>query len=408
MKLATTICNPEYCTGCSACVNICTTEAISMRADEKGFLRPVVSLEKCIDCGLCSMICPQNKRDAPNKEGNIFAALAINDNLRLKSSSGGIFSLLAENILRNGGVVFGAAMAEDFHVKHLMIDSVEKLSLLRGSKYVQSEIGDCYREVRKHLKNDYPVLFSGTPCQVDALQRFLGKEYDKLLTVDIVCHGVPSPAVLRKFIESREKANCRKAIYINFRDKEPGWSSFSTSIQFEDGTKEIDNSFYYFFVRNYCLRDSCSNCLYTSTKRVGDITLGDFWGYQESAPEYIENDDHGISVVFVNTENGAKAIQRINKKMNSTARTKEEATKKNPILLQAAKPHEHSDAFWADFPVLTWDELVDKYGIPRGKKKDWLSAEDRLYYAQPYRSRHFRHLLHCAKNDFLKKLRRKA
>ena len=267
------ICNPELCTGCAACANGCPKAAITMAADEKGFLRPVIAEDLCVDCGLCSRICPQNVRTAPTQEGKIYAALAVNEEVRAKSSSGGIFSLLAEKTLREGGVVFGAAMDGNLRVRHMMADTEEKLELLRGSKYVQSEIGDSYKQAKECLEQGRPVLFSGTPCQVDALQHFLGKEYEKLLTMDILCHGVPSPAVLRKFIESREQAAGKKVAKINFRDKDPGWSAFSTTLFFEDGTKEIDNSYYYFFVLDYCTRESCSRCLYSSTKREQDSLL---------------------------------------------------------------------------------------------------------------------------------------
>lgn len=400
------VCIPVFCTGCADCANSCPKAAITMAADEKGFLRPAIAQDLCVDCGLCKKLCPQNERLAPVREGKIYAALAVSDEVRAKSSSGGIFSLLAEKTLREGGVVFGAAMDGNLRVRHMMADTEEKLDLLRGSKYVQSEIGDSYKQAKECLEQGRPVLFSGTPCQVDALQHFLGKEYEKLLTVDILCHGVPSPAVLRKFIESREQAAGKKVVKINFRDKDPGWSAFSTTLFFEDGTKEIDNSYFYFFVRNYCLRESCSHCLYSSTKRVGDITLGDFWGYKESAPEHIEDDDLGISLVSVNTEKGAAAFRAVKTKLDCAPRGIEEATKGNPVLVHPCAHHERSAEFWEDFPALGWDALVEKYGVSREKKRDKIPAVDREYYARPYKQRHFRYLIHCAKLDVRKTIRR--
>ena len=199
------ICEPDLCTGCAACANVCEKSAISMRADQKGFLRPVISQDNCINCGLCRKICPQVERVAPTKrEGRVLAALAIDDNIRANSSSGGIFSLLAERTLHDGGVVFGAALTDDLLVQHVMVGVSEGLAKLRGSKYVQSEIGDCYRQVIRFLKQGKKVLFSGTPCQIDALKRFLGKEYDNLITIDILCHGVPSQKVLTRFIQDKE------------------------------------------------------------------------------------------------------------------------------------------------------------------------------------------------------------
>ena len=400
------ICNPELCSGCAACANGCPKAAITMAADEKGFLRPAIAQDLCVNCGLCKKLCPQNERIAPEREGKIYAALAVNDELRAKSSSGGIFSLLAEKTLREGGAVFGAAMDKNLHVRHIMAETPETLELLRGSKYVQSEMGDSYRLAKEQLERGRKVLFSGTPCQIDALKHFLGKDYENLLAVDILCHGVPSPAVLRKFIESREQATGKKVVAINFRDKDPGWSAFSTTLFFEDGTKEIDNSYYYFFVWDYCTRESCAHCLYSSTKRVGDITLGDFWGYKESAPEHIEDDDLGISLVSVNTEKGLAAFRAVQGKLDHAPRRIADAAKGNPVLVHPCAPHERSAEFWGDFPVLDWDTLVEKYGVSREKKRDKIPTVDREYYDKPYKQRHLRHRIHCRRVGLSKTFRR--
>lgn len=401
-----TVCATDLCTGCAACANRCEKRAISMQPDEKGFLRPQINQNLCVDCGLCRKICPQNERIAPTQEGKLYAALAVDDKLRAQSSSGGIFSLLAEKTILSGGVVFGAALSDDLRVRHVVAATKEDLAWLRGSKYVQSEIGDCYRQAKECLEKGQEVLFSGTPCQIDGLKHFLGKSYDKLLTVDILCHGVPSPAVLRKFVDSREKANGKRVASINFRDKDPGWSSFSTTLTYDDKTKEIDNSYFYFFVKNYCLRESCSHCLYSSTKRVGDITLGDFWGYKESGPEHIEDDDLGISLISINSNKGMSAFHAVQRKLDCAKRHGSETTKGNPVLLHPCAPHQLADAFWQDFSKLDWDALVDKYGVSREKKRDTISAEDRAYYAKPYKQRHSRHLIHCAKSDVLKTFKR--
>ena len=394
------------CTGCAACANRCEKKAISMQPDEKGFLRPQIDQSLCVDCGLCRKVCPQNERVAPSQEGKVYAALAVDDKLRAQSSSGGIFSLLAEKTIQNGGVVFGAAMGDDLHVRHVAVASKQDLARLRGSKYVQSEIGDCYRQAKESLEKGKEVLFSGTPCQIDGLKHFLGKSYDKLLTVDILCHGVPSPAVLQKFVESKESSTRKKVVGLNFRDKDPGWQGFSTTLFLDDGTKEIDNSYYYFFVGDYCLRDSCSNCLYASAHRIGDFTLGDFWGYRETGPEHIEDDDLGISLLFINNDKGNAALNAIRDKIDRAPRRIEETVKGNPLLSHPFPAHKRSAEFWNDFPSLSWDELVEKYGVSREKKKDRLSAEDRAYFAKPYKQRHFRHVIHCLKSDLLRKFGR--
>ena len=399
------ICPQNLCTGCAACYNICQAAAISMLPDERGFYRPVIDQARCVDCRRCAQVCPQNERKAPETTGKVYAALAVDDEIRAKSSSGGIFSLLAEGVLRSGGVVFGAALQKDLCVRHIMIADLAQMDQLRGSKYVQSEIGTSYSQAQEMLQAGKAVLFSGTPCQIAALKGFLGKEYENLLTVDILCHGVPSPAAFRRFVDSKEKETGSKVANVNFRKKDPGWSSFSTEISYENGTTEIDNSFYYLFVRDYMLRQSCSECLYARDERVGDITLGDFWGYQESGPEHIENDDLGISFVSVNTPKGEAVFRALRGKADFAERTIQEAVKGNPVLTHPCTTHEKSAAFWEDFPKLEWDRLIKKYEIPRGKKTDRMPAEDRQYFARPYKSRHRRHLIHCAKKSVMKRLK---
>ena len=382
------VCDPAYCSGCSACANICPKSALQMQPDYKGFLRPVINSTECVECGLCVRMCPQNSNLEVNNHSQVFAGLAINDRLRVSSSSGGIFSLLAEATIKKNGVVFGAALGKDMTVRHIMIDSLECISVLRGSKYVQSDIGITYKQAKEQLAIGRPVLFSGTPCQIDALNHYIENHLkDNLLTVDILCHGVPSPAVFRKFLERGPK----KCISVNFRLKDPGWDSFSTELTYEDGGTEIDNSYYYFFNGSYCLRDSCYRCKYSNFNRVGDISLGDFWGYHETAPEYLENDDLGISFISVNTNLGQTAMEEIKRKTVLVRRTMVEAAKGNPILLYPPIPNNNCDAFWTDFPNLSWAELVDKYHISRDKRNGRLS---RGQQGHSYTSFMFRHVMH--------------
>lgn len=384
----TQICEPVVCTGCSACANICPKSAVQMRPDCKGFLRPAINPSSCVECGLCAKTCPQNDTLEHRTPGRVFAGLAINDQVRADSSSGGIFSLLAASMIKNNGVVFGAALDKDLSVRHILIDSLEGIAELRGSKYVQSDIGDAYQKVKEQLAVGVPVLFSGTPCQIDALYHCLGNgAKDNLLTVDILCHGVPSPAVFRKFVTQREA----KCISINFRKKDPGWDSFSTELTYEDGVTEIDNSYYYFFNGSYCLRESCHQCKYSNVSRVGDITLGDYWGYSERSPEYIENDDLGISFVSVNSRAGQEAISEIKHKAVLEKREIQDAMRGNPILMHPPTPSEKCKDFWEDFQSLTWEDLTSRYHISREKRQDRLTQEQRKYYQKSFRIRHLRH-----------------
>ena len=397
------ICDSKFCTGCAACFNICRVNAISMIPDAKGFLHPKINQKGCINCGCCVNVCPQVRRSAPTKTGQCYAAVAVKDAVRDSSSSGGIFYLLAEKIIKRGGVVSGAAWQGDFGVKHIVVKTIQELPRLQGSKYVQSEIGDSFKEVQSLLLEGTPVLFSGTPCQIAGLQGYLGKEYRHLLTVDLLCHGVPSTLVLHKFLDSKSQYGRVKRV--NFREKKPGWESFSTQLCYEDGTKEIDNSYFNFFVDNYCLRESCSHCIYASPHRLGDITLGDFWGYQESAPEHIENDDRGISLVSINSLEAERFFKSLGRHVSLAKRDIETAASGNAILRGPFKPNSLSNEFWADLCDLDWDQLVKKYKVSCAPKKDWISQEDRDYYAKPYKKRHFIHKIRCIKRAVVQKFR---
>lgn len=400
------ICKKEECTGCSACVNICGRQAITMKPDEKGFMYPFIDRSLCVNCGMCEKICPSIKLFPFNEQGEIYAALAKDDLLRSKSSSGGIFSILADRVLKQGGVVFGAAFQGNVTVSHVWVSDQEKLSVLRGSKYIQSNIGNSYKEAKSFLEQGKQVLFSGTPCQIAGLKSYLQKDYTNLLTVDLLCHGVPSSAVFRKFIDYQEEKNGSRITNVSFREKVPGWQQFSVKLCFGNGTEQIDNSFLRVFLEDKVLRECCHHCKYIGTKRTGDITLGDFWGYRESGPELIENDDLGISLVSLNTEKGRKAFFDNRRKIDWASRTIESAMPGNPTFTKAAEKSKDADVFWADFNAMSWPQLVEKYGLVSEPAKDGMSPEQRSYYAQPYTYRHRRHLIHHWKMKLLRKIKR--
>lgn len=399
------ICEDSVCTGCAACVAACGMKAIAMEANERGFLHPQIDMSRCVSCHACESICPQNKQIA-GREGKVFAALARNDGLRETSSSGGVFYLLARWVLRNHGVVFGAAYDERMVVKHIAVCSEEGLVRLQGSKYVQSQVGNTYLETRSLLENGKQVLYSGTPCQIAGLRAFLKKDYDRLLAVDILCHGVPSPEVFRLYVDNLQQKHGKRVVDVRFRSKNLGWKNYCTQVLFEDGSSstELKDTYMDGFLKNTYLRESCYQCLYAKAERVGDITLGDFWGYQETAPEHIEDDNRGISLVMVNTESGAHAFNHIKRQLAVAPRKLEEAEKGNPILKKSASKHERAQEFWRDYTSGTeWDSLCAKYFADVTEKQDVLSLEDRKYYAIPYNRRHARHLIHCWKMNLLKR-----
>ena len=390
------ICRKDLCTGCGACRNICPANAVCMRPDEKGFLHPQIG-ENCIHCGECVRICPQNKAPVLHKPGKVYAALAKDDDIRAASSSGGIFSLLADKVLQNGGSVFGAAVTESLTVRHIEITDAEGLERLRGSKYVQSKTRDSFQKAKERLAEGKEVLFSGTPCQIAGLYAYLGKDHENLLTVDLLCHGVPSPLVLRKFLKSEEKKKNSKLSGIYFRKKLPGWKKNFLVLTFEDAGSlkfSMYESYLAGYLKDLYLRDSCYQCSYACSGRTGDITLGDYWGYCESRPSYIEDDDLGISFVMLNTEKGEKNFRSLRRKIALAKRTAEDATRGNPILRRPNERPAASASFWNDFPNLSWEELSDIYFPKQDTQKDQISEQNREYYAIPFAKRYPRHRMY--------------
>ena len=303
------------CIGCQACFSICPRKCISMTPDSEGFLYPQIDLCFCIKCGLCERTCPvlnkQNNTDVPPPTA--YAAINKDDNIRFKSSSGGIFTLLAEEVIRDGGIVFGVAMSEDFKsVIHIAVDNIDTLDKLRGSKYVQSTIGATYNTTEKYLQDGKTVLFTGTPCQIAGLKAYLKTEYTNLVTQDIICHGVPSPLVWRKYIELCESKAKSKVNSVLFRHKKHGWKNYSVLIEFSNKTEyeRIYHTDYFMqgFLANLYLRPSCYGCIYKGVNRQSDITLGDYWGIENISPNM--DDNKGISIIILNT---AKAIEMFNK-----------------------------------------------------------------------------------------------
>ena len=315
-----------------------------MTADENGFLCPVIDAEKCVSCGLCEKTCPIiTPLEKPANEPVAYAAYSRDEAMRLSSSSGGIFTELAKAVLKDGGAVFGAAYNAQFEVVHICVEKEADIAKLRGAKYAQSDLGDSLHDVKRRLEQGQKVLFSGTPCQVGGLRAFLRKDYANLIAVDFVCLSVPSPKAWREYVKyrSRQDNSGEMPLAINLRDKQTGWTNYQYSnlFTYADGRTHAARSgeslYMKLFVGGYINRESCANCRFKGYSRVSDLTIGDFWGIWDIAPEM--DDNKGTSVVLVQSQRGAELLQSITNGMVLKPVTLEEASRQNGAMLKAAQ-----------------------------------------------------------------------
>ncbi|HJH48620.1 Coenzyme F420 hydrogenase/dehydrogenase, beta subunit C-terminal domain [Bacteroides fragilis] len=349
----------QDCCGCGACVQICPKGCMCMVEDTEGFLYPQVDKSVCVNCGLCEKVCPvihQNKSRTPLK---VYAAKNMDEEVRLKSSSGGIFTLLAESVIKRGGVVFGAKFDDEWMVVHDYTDNIEGVAAFRGSKYVQSIIGNAYRKVEQFLKSGRMVLFTGTPCQIAGLKKYLRKEYKKLLAVDLVCHGVPSPKVWQMYLEETNRSKVidkKKRVissnkedsitHISFRDKTNGWKRYSLVILKESVSLHEtleENIFIKGFLKNLYLRPSCAHCPNRSLKSDSDITIADFWNIEKINMEY--DDDKGVSLILVNSDFGRSYLETLS--FSAIEQTFDLALFSNPSITDDSKFPENRACFFS-------------------------------------------------------------
>ena len=298
----------KNCCGCSACASICPKHCIKMVEDNEGFLYPHVDNKLCVNCGLCEKVCNELQPYDKREPLHVFAAINNNEEVRLKSSSGGIFYVLAEKTIHEGGVVFGARFDDNWKVVIDYAEDMKSVEAFMGSKYLQARIDNAYKDVKRFLNDGRKVLFSGTPCQVAGLHKFLRKPYDDLLTVDFICHGTPSPKVWGMYLDEVIKEGKRLS-KVEFRNKKKGWKNFSFNISYNEAdqmhymsspfTKDL---YMNVFLKNVILRPSCYDCKAHSGRSQSDITLADFWGINTVFPEM--DDDRGTSMVFINTKKG--------------------------------------------------------------------------------------------------------
>lgn len=356
----------ELCTGCGACQNICPVNAIEMKENKEGFIIPFVNPAICISCGKCTAICPKLSFQKSNNDKPEIYAVRAEDSIRKVSSSGGVFTVLANWILDNHGIVCGAALNDKNEVHHICIDNKETLDKIRGSKYIQSNIGLVYREIKKYLERGRSVLFTGCPCQVAGLKNYLGKDYNNLYSIDILCHGVPSQKIFNRYL--KEKFGNKEIINVKFRDKTAGWISTWMHIFFADQEnyfKDFRSDIYEkIFHNKLLLRNSCSNCEFCSFPRTGDISMGDFWGIQFI--DRSQNDGLGTSIVFGNNNRGRdlleilKANCRLKKIQIDFSRIRNRIRAKNPA-------HPQRDRF---AELIKFNTLEEAYRMTEANKFD--------------------------------------
>ena len=351
--------HPEDCCGCTACAQACGHGAITMIPDEWGFLYPAVDKSLCTDCGLCDKVCPMLNGGTPREPLISYAFKHKDDMVRRSTSTAGAFVAFSRKVLAEGGVVFGAAFDDDFSVRHLFVENEDGLWKLVGSKYLQSRMETCYKDCKRLLHEGRKVLFSGTPCQIAGLRNYLRREreYDNLLCVDLICHGVPAPGIWQKYLHHEErKMSCKTGWNlfvnkVNFRNKSMGWASYSLSLSLSDNCGHTcqtpllcwrDDPFMQSFLRHLNMRPSCFRCRFRSLRSGADITIGDYWKFSEAHPE-ADNDKIGINAVMASTQKGVSFLKSID--FNGFETSYEKIKQGNMQLVRSHWPHINQKKF---------------------------------------------------------------
>lgn len=370
--------NKADCCGCGACLNICPQKAISMREDEAGFLYPEIHETLCIGCGRCKRVCAFQNAEVANKPLKTYAAAATNRDMVQKSASGGVFAALALHVIKCGGVVFGAAFQEDWSVHHVGIEKTNQLFKLQGSKYTQSNTETTYMQVQQYLKEGRKVLYSGTPCQIAGLYGYLGKDYENLLTADLVCHGVPNNRMFQEYINLLEKKTGGKVISFSFRDKTIGWGINGSAVIEKRGENckkklwQSASSYLYYFSKGWIYRENCYQCKYACSRRPADLTLGDYWGIEKAHPEYLGkggwDESSGISVVIANNQRGLSALKEIRSFVEMKPSSFQKAALKNAQLKYPSVSGCREEVL-QQYVLGGWDALEERFNKKIGWRK---------------------------------------
>ena len=365
----------EKCCGCAACVQSCPQNCIDFKKDNEGFFYPNVDTSRCIGCSRCEKVCPfLSNNEYLRHNPKVVGAKAKDDDIRYWSSSGGIFTLIAKYILKMHGVVYGAEMNEDCSfVRHVAVDNEKDLHKLRGSKYIQSRIANSYAEVEKFLQKGKCILFTGTPCQINGLKMFLGKDYERLYCVEVICHGVPSEKLWRSYLSYIERKYQRKVKKVEFRSKKYSWKNYGNDISFEKSRIfkfSFEDSFFRMFNSSYSMRPSCYKCKAKGNYTMADMTIGDFWGIEKVLPDF--DDNRGVSIVLLNTEKGEFLFEHINNEISLSNKyiDYETALKCNPPIAASIEYTSKRKQFFEDLEGMPFYKLQRKY-TPMGPRRKW-------------------------------------
>lgn len=362
-----TINKKANCSGCEVCATVCPKNCISMEEDFEGFLYPVVDKSSCTNCGLCERLCPLIKKSNRNEVSNAYAVQHKSLDIRLNSSSGGAFTAIAEYALKKNGHVYGVVFDNNLKVVHSCASDGEQLAFMRGSKYVQSRVGETYKKIKVDLQNNLLVCFSGTPCQVEGLYNYLGKKYENLITIDFVCHGVASPKVWRKYISELEKKYNSNIMEYSFRSKKMGFHDFGTQIMFKDGRevfthdKGTQKDFMHLaFFAEICSRPACHSCNFKGSKRVSDFTIFDCWHVEEFNDDM--EDDKGTSMIFIHNSEGEKIFDEIKGSFKYSKVNYKKAIELDGLnILYSMIANKKREEFFQCLNEMSIDELQQKF-----------------------------------------------
>ena len=346
--------NKNECMGCTACKNICPKEAIK---DEEGFEYPYIDKSKCVNCELCNNVCPWVNNN--KQKTNTFYGAKLKDlSIRKESSSGSVFTAIAKYILENRGTVYGDSLEDDYIVSHIRIDNIEDISKLQKSKYVQSRLDCIFKSVKKDLKERKLVLFTGTPCQIDGLHNYLKNDDTKnLYTCDLICHGVPSPKVFSDYLAYISNDTKKIIRNFDFRDKKYGWGSCYETFKLNN-KKIVSSKYRQLFYSDNILRPSCYTCQYSTTNRVGDITIGDIWGIENIDKNLYDRD--GVSLVIINSTKGNELFNNVKDELNYFIVEDNKKVMQRNLVSPTSKP-DSREKFWEDYKMNSFKYIINKY-----------------------------------------------